>query len=68
MLIDFHIHVSRPEHELPWVMEFIESQYDGDLWALAEKVLTPTGLRPFLQSCGIDRAGHSLAHIDRRHT
>lgn len=56
MLIDFHIHVSRPEHELPWVMEFIESQYDGDLWALAEKVLTPTGLRPFLQSCGIDWA------------
>ncbi|HKZ87129.1 MAG TPA: amidohydrolase family protein [Anaerolineae bacterium] len=57
MLIDFHIHVSRPEHELPWVLEFIAQQYqDGDLWALAEQILTPAGLRPFLQENGIDWA------------
>lgn len=56
MLIDFHIHVSRPEHEHEWVLEFINSQYAGDLWALAERVLTPTGLRPFLQQHGIDWA------------
>jgi hypothetical protein len=37
-------------------MEFINSQYDGDLSALAEQVLTPTGIRPFLQSNGIDWA------------
>ena len=56
MLIDFHIHVSRPEHEQPWVMEYIESQSTVDIWALAEQVLTPTGLRPFLQANGIDWA------------
>ena len=56
MLIDFHIHVSRPEHEQPWVLEFIDSQYEGDIWALADRVLTPDGLRPFLQASGIDWA------------
>ena len=56
MLIDFHIHVSRPEHEQSWVMEYIESQAGDEIWSLAEKVLTPTGLRPFLQSNGIDWA------------
>lgn len=57
MLIDFHIHVSRSEHERPWVMEFIESQYQGgDLWAFINRVLTPTTIRPFLQENGIDWA------------
>jgi predicted TIM-barrel fold metal-dependent hydrolase len=57
MLIDFHIHVSRSEHERPWVMEFIESQHQGgDLWAFINRVLTPTTIRPFLQENGIDWA------------
>lgn len=57
MLIDFHVHVSRPEHEHPWVLEFIEQQYKaGDVWALARQILTPTGLRPYLQQHGIDWA------------
>ena len=57
MIIDFHIHVSRPEHEHAWVLAFIQQQYkDGDLRALVEPVLTPTGLRPFLQQHGIDWA------------
>ena len=57
MLIDFHIHVSRSEHERPWVMEFIESQHQGDdLWAFIDRMLTPTTLRPFLQENGIDWA------------
>ncbi len=57
MLIDFHIHVSRSEHERPWVLEFIESQHQGDdLWAFIDRVLTPTTLRPFLQENGIDWA------------
>jgi hypothetical protein len=56
LLIDFHIHVSRPEHEHPWVLEFVERQYEGDLWALVDRVLTPAGLRPFLQQHGIDWA------------
>lgn len=56
MLIDFHVHVSRPEHEHPWILEFIESQYDGDLLALADHILTPAGLRPFLQQHGVDWA------------
>jgi predicted TIM-barrel fold metal-dependent hydrolase len=56
LLIDFHIHVSRPEHEHPWVLEFIQKQYEGDILALAERVLTPEGLRPHLQQHGIDWA------------
>jgi hypothetical protein len=56
MLIDFHVHVSRPEHEHPWVLEFMQSQYHGDLTSLANRVLTPTGLRPYLQEHGVDWA------------
>ncbi|MBI3243047.1 MAG: amidohydrolase [Chloroflexi bacterium] len=57
MLIDFHLHVSRSEHERPWVLEWMESQYQGDdLWTVVEQVLTPTKLRPFLQENGIDWA------------
>ena len=56
MIIDFHLHVSRPEHERPWVLEYMQSQYDGDLTALVDRVLTPAGLRAFLQENGIDLA------------
>ncbi|MBI5052925.1 MAG: amidohydrolase [Chloroflexi bacterium] len=56
MLIDVHVHVSRREHERPWVLEFIESQSDGDVWAKVDRVLTPTTFRPFLQENGIDWA------------
>nr|MBI2904431.1 amidohydrolase [Chloroflexota bacterium] len=56
MLIDVHVHVSRPEHEHPWVLEFIRDEYKGDIWALVQEVLTPAGLRPFLQQNGIDWA------------
>ncbi|MBI4316792.1 MAG: hypothetical protein HY679_12725, partial [Chloroflexi bacterium] len=56
MLIDVHVHVSRPEHERPWVLEFIRDEYKGDIWALVQEVLTPAGLRPFLQQNGIDWA------------
>ncbi len=56
MLIDVHVHVSRPEHEHPWVLEYIRDEYKGDIWALVKEVLTPAGLRPFLQQNGIDWA------------
>ena len=56
MLIDVHVHVSRREHERPWVLEFIESQSDGNVWAKIDRVLTPTTFRPFLQENGIDWA------------
>ncbi|MBI5347879.1 MAG: amidohydrolase [Chloroflexi bacterium] len=55
-LIDLHVHVSRREHERPWVLEFIESQSDGDVWAKVGRILTPTTFRPFLQENGIDWA------------
>ncbi len=55
-MIDFHVHVSRSEHELPWVLEFIESQASADVWAQIDSVLTPTAIRPFLQRQGIDWA------------
>jgi uncharacterized protein len=56
VLIDFHVHVSRSEHERPWVLEFAQSQYDGDLWPLVDSVMTPAAIRPFLQGHGIDWA------------
>jgi predicted TIM-barrel fold metal-dependent hydrolase len=56
MLIDVHVHVSRSEHERPWVLEFIESQSDADVWQKVDQVLTPTTFRPFLQENGIDWA------------
>jgi len=58
MLIDFHIHVSRREHERPWVREWIESQSreGDDYWARIDQVVTPAGLRTMLQENGIDWA------------
>ena len=56
MLIDFHIHLSRREHERPWVLEYLDHLYEGDLWELVDRVLTPAEIRPFLQSHGIDWA------------
>lgn len=56
MIIDFHVHLSRPEHEHPWVMEWLRANFHGDLEALVEQVLTPGGIRSYLQEHGIDYA------------
>lgn len=56
MTIDFHIHLSRPEHNLPWVMEWTSANYSGDLEEFMEKILTPEGIRSYLQTNGIDYA------------
>ena len=56
MIIDFHFHLSRPEHELPGVMEWIRSNFPGDIDSYMEEILTPTGLRRYLQENGIDLA------------
>jgi len=56
MIIDFHFHLSRPEHEHPWVMDWIRSNFPGDVDALVEQVLTPTGIRQYLQASEIDWA------------
>jgi hypothetical protein len=56
MIIDFHIHVTRPEHAHPWVMKFIQEDYEGDIFALVDKFLTPSGIRTLLQQAEIDYA------------
>ncbi len=56
MIIDFHVHLSRPEHERPWVMDWIRSNYDGDLDAMMNQVLTPENIRTYLQKHTIDWA------------
>ncbi len=56
MIIDYHIHLSRPEHEHEWVMEWLQSNFTGDVNALVEEVLSPAGLRRHLQSNHIDFA------------
>lgn len=56
MIIDFHIHLSLPEHELPSVMEWLRSNYQGDLDAHLENILTPQNVRRHLQENDIDLA------------
>ena len=56
MIIDFHFHLSRPEHEHPWVMDWIRSNFPGDVDALVDQVLTPAGIRRYLQASDIDWA------------
>lgn len=56
MIVDFHLHISTPEQERPWVMEFMQEQYEGDIYALMDRVLTPEGIRRFLRENGIDYA------------
>jgi predicted TIM-barrel fold metal-dependent hydrolase len=56
MIIDFHVHLSRIEHGHPWVLDWIQENYPGDLAALLEEVLTPEGLRRYLQENGVDWA------------
>ena len=34
MIIDIHVHISTPEQERPWVMDFMQDQYEGDIYAL----------------------------------
>jgi len=55
-VVDVHLHVSRPEHERPWVLDFLRGQGGFDLEAEAERLLSPAGLRAFLQQNGIDWA------------
>ncbi|MBI3160192.1 MAG: amidohydrolase [Chloroflexi bacterium] len=56
MIIDFHVHLSRPEHEHSWVMEWMSANYSGDLIAHMTEVLTPPAIRAFLQKHDVDVA------------
>ena len=54
MIIDFHIHLSLPEHEHPWVMEWMRGNYPGDMDKDLVKILTPQAIREYLQANDID--------------
>lgn len=56
MIIDFHIHLSRPEHEHPWVMEWMRGNFSGNLDEFMEQTVTPKGMRSYLQKNEIDFA------------
>ncbi len=56
MIIDFHIHLSRPEHEHPWVMEWMRANYEGDLDTFMEETLSPQNMRAYLQANEVDFA------------
>ncbi|MEE9508166.1 MAG: amidohydrolase family protein [Anaerolineales bacterium] len=56
MIIDFHIHVSLPEHAHPWILEFVQGEFNGEIEEAMNEVLTPEGIRSFLQEAGIDYA------------
>ncbi len=56
MIIDFHIHLSLPEHAQPWVLEWMRSNYSGDINAFVNKFVSPEGIRALLQQNDIDYA------------
>ena len=60
MIIDFHIHLSLPEHEHPWVLDWMRANFPGDseqgLDAMARKILAPEEIRHYLQANDIDFA------------
>lgn len=56
MFIDFHIHVSRTEHEHPWVLEWTAAQGGAEILEVIDRVVSPEGLRPYLQAHGVDWA------------
>jgi predicted TIM-barrel fold metal-dependent hydrolase len=63
MIIDFHIHVSRPEHEHPWTMQFMEEQLGPNAADVLEEILTPGGIRTALHENGIEY-GIALAEVN----
>ncbi len=56
MIFDFHVHLSLPEHAHPWVMEWMQSNYPGDLDEMMGDLLTPEGIRAYLQANEVDWA------------
>lgn len=56
MIIDFHIHLSAPDHWHPWVTEWARTNHPGDMDAMIEDMLSPSGLRTNLQRKEIDLA------------
>jgi len=56
MIIDFHIHLSLPEHFHSWVLEWARTNFPGDIDEMIEKVVSPEGIRTYLQDNDIDYA------------
>jgi uncharacterized protein len=61
VILDFHVHLSRPEHEHGWIMEWLQENFnanggEGDAGAWLAEILTPAGIRRYLQQNGIDWA------------
>ncbi len=56
MIFDFHVHLSLPEHAHSWVKEWMSSNYTGDVDELINEILSPEGLRAYLQANNIDHA------------
>jgi predicted TIM-barrel fold metal-dependent hydrolase len=56
MIIDFHVHLSLPEHAHPWVMDWMRANFSGNLDTFVDQKLTPEGIRAYLQENNIDYA------------
>lgn len=54
-VIDFHVHVARPEDYRPWVVEWMQSLVGGSLEQFRD-LMTPSALLALLDDCGIDYA------------
>jgi len=55
-VIDFHVHVARPEDYHPWVVEWMQSLIKNVSIEQFRELMTPPALIGILDDCGIDYA------------
>lgn len=53
-IIDFHIHLGLPEQANPWVIEWMQANYGGEMESALGQVFTPARLRRYFQDHGLD--------------
>lgn len=60
MIVDFHVHLSLPEHARPWVLDWMRANLpagsEHGLDTMVSQILTPEGIRHYLQANEIDFA------------
>ncbi len=55
-VIDFHIHIARPEHYQPWVIEWMKSFAPPGFPENLRETVTPSGIQAMLAANGVDYA------------
>jgi predicted TIM-barrel fold metal-dependent hydrolase len=55
-VIDFHVHVARPEDYHPWVLEWMQSLLKESSLEKFRRLMTPPGLLSIMDDCGVSKA------------